>query len=217
MQRLYILGGSGIGMIAASIVDGMADVAVEGFVNDVVPVGTEIGKFRAFPVIATTDELPNLLSGPDAVVFNGFVGMTKQEEAYRRFKSLDVAEDKFINVLAPSTILPQGYCSIGRGILCAPYAQLSPDTEIGNHCRILGNAFVGHDTVLDECVSLATNSVVGANVHVERGVHVGSNATIREKVTLGEFSLVGMGAVVVRDVPPRSIVVGNPAKVLRSA
>jgi acetyltransferase EpsM len=68
---------------------------------------------------------------------------------------------------------------------------------------------------MDEYSSIATNSVVGAHVHIGKGVHIGSNATIREKIRIGDYSFVGMGSVVIEDVPDYAVVVGNPAKVLR--
>lgn len=216
MKRVYIMGGSGIGMIAASIVDDLDGYAVAGFINDVVPAGTDIGRFRRFPVVGTTNALKTILRNKDAFVVNAFVGMQKQSQAYDAFKSLQLPLEKFVSLIAPRAAFSPEYVRLGHGVLLAPCAQVSPDAVIGNHCRLLGGSFVGHDSTLDECVSVATNAVVGANVHVERGVHIGSNATIREKLVIGEFSLVGMGAVVVKDVPPRSVVVGNPAKVLKT-
>lgn len=216
MKRVYIMGGSGIGMIAATLIDQLPGMTVAGFINDFVPVNSLIGEYKHIPVVSTTDKLGELLAKEDAFVFNAFVGMKKQEDTYHAFKSLNLPMDKFVNIISPTAIAPEDYCKLGKGCLMAPYSQLSPDTKIGDHCRLLGNCFVGHNTTLNECVSLATNSVLGANVKVGKGVHVGSNATIREKLTIGDFSLVGMGAVVVKDVPPGAIVVGNPAKVLKT-
>lgn len=51
---------------------------------------------------------------------------------------------------------------------------------------------------------------------VKRGASIGANATILPGVTLGEGCLVGAGAVVTEDVPPHTLVVGNPARVVRS-
>jgi len=51
---------------------------------------------------------------------------------------------------------------------------------------------------------------------IKKGASIGSGATILSNVTVGERAIVGAGAVVTRDVPPDTIVVGNPAKVLRS-
>ena len=50
---------------------------------------------------------------------------------------------------------------------------------------------------------------------VKKGASIGSNSTILSKVTIGENSIVGAGSVVTRDVPPNTIVAGNPARVLR--
>jgi len=49
---------------------------------------------------------------------------------------------------------------------------------------------------------------------VRQGTTIGASATIGPGVTLGEFSMIGMGAVVTRDVPPQGLVVGNPAKLV---
>ncbi len=49
---------------------------------------------------------------------------------------------------------------------------------------------------------------------VKRGCTIGAHATIGPGITLGEFSMIGMGAVVTRDVPAQALVVGNPARVV---
>lgn len=49
---------------------------------------------------------------------------------------------------------------------------------------------------------------------VEKGTTIGANATIGPGVTLGRFSMIGMGAVVTRDVPAQALAVGNPAEVV---
>jgi acetyltransferase-like isoleucine patch superfamily enzyme len=51
---------------------------------------------------------------------------------------------------------------------------------------------------------------------VKRGASIGSNATILCGVTIGEGAMIGAGAVVTHDVPPRAIVAGNPARIIRS-
>ena len=50
---------------------------------------------------------------------------------------------------------------------------------------------------------------------IKKGASIGSNATILCGVTVGEGAIVGAGSVVTKDVPPRTIVAGNPAKVIR--
>ena len=50
---------------------------------------------------------------------------------------------------------------------------------------------------------------------VKKGASIGAGAVILPGITIGEYALVGAGAVVTRDVPPRAVVVGNPARVIR--
>lgn len=216
MKKVVILGGSGIGMIAASIIDKMENTKVIGFLNDYIDIGIKIGKFKKIEVIGKTKDLGNFLKDPNTYVFIGYVGLKNEKKTYFEVDSLNIPEGKFITLVDNNSIIPHDYCKIGKGVLIAPLAQLSPDVEISNNCIILANAFVGHDSFLDHFAHIATNAVIGANVHVGKGVHIGSNATIREKVKIGDFSLIGAGAVVLNDVPPNSVVVGNPARIIES-
>ena len=216
MKDLIILGGSGIGMIAASIANDLGYFKVKGFLNDVVPVGSQIGKYNKIPVIGTTNNIHEYLKDDNTLFFIAYVGLQNEKEVYEKVASLEIPKSRFATLIHPTAIIPKGFCSIGTGVLMSPLSQLSPDTTIEDNCILLPNSFVGHDSVLRKFAHIATNSVVGANVEVGRAVHIGSNATIREKIKIGDYSLVGAGAVVLKDVPENSIVVGNPATLLRN-
>jgi acetyltransferase EpsM len=214
MNKVVILGGSGIGMIAASIIDRTGSAQVVGFLNDVLPLGSEIGKYKKIRVIGRTPDVYSYLE-EGCFVFIAYVGLTHERAAYEKIVSLEIPPERFISIIDSTAIIPQGYCQVGEGVLCAPLSQLSPDTTLSDNCILLANSFVGHDSFLDRFAHLATNAVVGANVHVGKAAHIGSNATIREKVRIGDYSLVGAGSVVLEDVPEGAVVVGNPARILR--
>jgi acetyltransferase EpsM len=215
MRKLIIFGGSGIGMIAASVAEDNKSHVIEGFLNDVIPVGELIGKYRQFPVIGNSADYQKYLDDPMIDFFIGYVGMKNEKDVFDKIKKINIPSDRWATLIHSSAIIPQGYCKIGKGVLIAPLCQLSADTTVSDNCILLPNSFLGHDSFMDEFSHIATNAVVGANVHVGKACHVGSNATIREKVVVGDFSLIGAGAVVLRDVEESSIVAGNPAKKLR--
>ena len=215
MKKVIILGGSGIGMIASSIIDRVGEARVIGFLNDSIDIGTKIGKYKQIEVVGKTENLSKYLKDDDTYVFIAYVGYKNEKVMYEKIRSLNIPKEKFYSIIDPNSIIPHGYCKIAKGVLIAPLAQLSPDTTISDNCMLLANSFVGHDTFLDHFAHLATNAVVGAHVHVGKAVHIGSNATIRESVKIGDYSLIGAGAVVVSDVLENSIVVGNPARVLK--
>lgn len=215
MKKLVILGGSGIGMIAASIANDLGFYKVIGFLNDVLEPGSTVGKFTKYKVLGTTNDIHKYISDPDNYFFIAYVGMKNEEEVYKKITQLEIPRERFATLIHPTAIIPKGFCSIGYGVLMAPLSQLSPDTTLADNCILLPNSFLGHDSTMDRFAHIATNGVVGANVHIGKAVHIGSNATLREKITIGDFSLVGAGSVVLKDVPANSIVVGNPSKLLK--
>lgn len=216
MRKLLIFGGSGIGMIAASIAHDLGYYDTIGFLNDMVPVGSRIGRFANFPVLGKTEHYIKYLADNEVDFFVSYIDMQYEKRVYDKITSFEIPIERYATLIHPTAILPRGFCEIGFGVLMAPLSQLSPDTKIGDNCMLLANCMVGHNSTLDRFAHVATNGVVGANVHLGKAVHVGSNATIREKIKIGDFVLIGSGSVVLSDVPDNTIVVGNPARVLRT-
>jgi acetyltransferase EpsM len=215
MKKLVILGGSGIGRIAASIASLTGVYMPLGFLNDSLAKGELVGKYKPLPVIGKTEDLPKLLKMKDVSVFIAYVGLGNEKDTFEKILNLDIPPERMANLIHPLAYIPKGVCKIGKGVLFGPYSQISPDVTIGDNCILLSNSFVGHDSVLARFAHLAAGAVVGANVYVGKAVHVGTNSVIREKTHIGDYSLIGCGATVVKNVDENSVVAGNPAKVLR--
>ena len=215
MKKIIVLGGSGIGMSVASIVEQDNNARMLGFLNDVEPVGSCIGRYTQIPVIGRTEDITKYLEDKDIYFFIAYVGMLHEREVYEKIMSLPIPLSRYYSAIHSTAVYPSGFCKIGKGVLLTAFSQVGVDTEISDNCMLLANSYVGHDSFLDRFAHIATNAVVGANVHVGKAVHIGSNATVKEKVYIGDFSLIGAGAVVLKDVPAGSVVVGHPARVLR--
>lgn len=214
-EKVIILGGGGIASIAAWIMDRRGDAECIGLINDNYPVGSMVGKKKKFEVIGNSDKFSTILNDSDYKFFVAFHGMQREKEVYQKICKFNIPCDRLYSPIDPSSVVAYDYSIIGKGVLIAPYAQVGPEVTIGNNTVILGNAFVGHDTQIGEFCHIASNAVVGSLIEIGNACHIGMNATIREKTKLGNYCLVGMGAVVLNDVEDNTIVVGNPAKVLR--
>jgi acetyltransferase-like isoleucine patch superfamily enzyme len=83
---------------------------------------------------------------------------------------------------------------------------------IAGHCQVHYNATIGHDTVVDEYVTVLPGANVAGNVRLGAGALIGSGAVVLPGLTIGSAAVVGAGAVVTRDVPSGATVVGSPAR-----
>jgi acetyltransferase-like isoleucine patch superfamily enzyme len=113
---------------------------------------------------------------------------------------------------------------VGRGSL------IENDTTVGALTKIQANAYITAYSTLEEnvfvapCVVTTNDDFMGrtdrrheliAGPTIRRGARVGGGAVLCPGVEIGEEAFVGAGAVVTKDVPPRTVVVGNPARALR--
>ena len=215
MKKVIILGGSGAGMIAASVAERLPDVELIGFLNDNIGEGGSVGDYKKLPVIGKTSDVDKFLKQDDVYFFCAYEGIRDPYKSYEAWKNLNIPRERYINLLDTNSVVPLDYLEFGKGILAAPFVQISPDAIISDNVMLLGNAFVGHNSFIGEFSHITTNSVVGAFAHIGKGVTIGMNSTIMGRVHIGDFSLIGAGSVVTKDVPPNTIVAGNPARVLR--
>jgi UDP-3-O-[3-hydroxymyristoyl] glucosamine N-acyltransferase LpxD len=96
---------------------------------------------------------------------------------------------------------------IARGTISA--------TRIGKFCRIDDNVFIAHNVEIEENTVIIANSEISGSVKIGRNAWIAPGVTIIEGVSVGENTLVGIGSVVIRDIMPNVVAVGNPARVLR--
>jgi dTDP-4-amino-4,6-dideoxygalactose transaminase/acetyltransferase-like isoleucine patch superfamily enzyme len=141
----------------------------------------------------------------------------------------DVRLSQFINLYG---------CEIGDQTKIGAFVEIQKNARVGKSCKISShtfvcegvtiedNVFIGHGVMfINDSYPRATTLQGGLQTEadwkvertlIKKGASIGSGATILANITIGEDAIVGAGSVVTKDVPPNSIVAGNPAKVLRT-
>jgi acetyltransferase-like isoleucine patch superfamily enzyme len=100
--------------------------------------------------------------------------------------------------------------SVGTGV------TIDNDCQIGNDVRFRGHDLIGEYHHQCPPPPLSQGQTVHERPHPQAGAKIGANSTLLPDITIGEMALVGAGSVVASDVPPRAVVVGNPAKVVKT-
>jgi acetyltransferase-like isoleucine patch superfamily enzyme len=140
----------------------------------------------------------------------------------------NVKFSKFINVYG---------CEIGDETKIGAFVEIQKNAKIGQRCKISSHTFICEGVTIEDHVFIGHNVAFINDTYprattptgdvqtekdwkvettlVKRGASIGSGVTILANVVIGEGALVGAGSVVTKDVPPFSVVVGNPAKIVK--
>ncbi len=162
--------------------------------------------------------------------------MSQQEQGMDTYLSIapsvklgrDVKLSKFINLYG---------CEIGDETKVGAFVEIQKNATVGKRCKISSHTFICEGVTIEDNVfighgvmfindSYPRATAAGGSLQTEadwkvektvikKGASIGSGATILANRCVGENAIVGAGAVVTKDVPPNTIVAGNPAKVLR--
>ncbi|MGM0581195.1 MAG: acetyltransferase [Bacteroidota bacterium] len=107
------------------------------------------------------------------------------------------------------------HVQIGDGTVVMAGTVINADTKIGEHAIINTSASVDHDCKISDFAHIAPNASLCGGVEIGEGTLIGAGATVIPLVKIGKWCTIGAGAVVVEDVPDHSLVVGNPAKIIK--
>lgn len=129
-------------------------------------------------------------------------------------------------------------CEIGDDVKIGAFVEIQKNAKIGNRCKISGHTFICEGVTLEEEVFIGHHVVFTNDRYpratnengdlqseadwkcvptlVRRRASIGSGAVLLCGIVIGENATIGAGSVVTKDVPPNTIVAGNPARIVKS-
>jgi sugar O-acyltransferase (sialic acid O-acetyltransferase NeuD family) len=210
IRELLLVGAGGLAREAAEAVRAANGVQptwdLLGFLDDdPAKHGTLIGGLPVIGPVEAVAEHPNakvlLCPGrPDNYITRRLVA-----------ERLGLDDERYATVVHPTATVGTT-CVLGTGSVLLAHVDLTADVVVGRHVVVMPQVVLTHDVRVADFVTMASGVRLGGRCRVHQGAYLGSSACLREGITVGEWAMIGMGAVVTRDVPPARMWFGVPAR-----
>ena len=168
-------------------------------------------KFYSYPIFGGMDKVKEL-SEQGAY----FCNLITRDSVTRHETTMALVKHgaKLANLIHPSIDLDM--VKIGLGNYFQEYVDLQAEVTIGDNTSIHIGSFIGHETTIGNSVFLAHGCNISGEVIVQDGAYLGTGVTVLPRLTVGKWSVIGAGSVIIEDVPPYSVVVGNPGRIIKN-
>lgn len=208
MKDLVIIGTGGVGRETALMVEDINEETNEwnllGFIDDNKELmGKEINGYK---VLGDRSYLNNYEKEIYVViaVANNYV----KEGLVNYLNNKNI---KYATLIHPSVKLNRTI-TVGEGCIIYPNVIMTVNIKIGNHVIISPKSGIGHDSIIEDYVTILWNVNVSGAEKIRQGATLGSGCTIIQGLEIGRNSFIGAGAVVIRDIEESKIAVGVPTK-----
>ena len=209
LKPLVIVGAGGLGRevawLAADINRQKPEWDFIGFVDD----GVQGNTVEGYQVLGSVKHLFEM--SPDIWVV---VAIADSKTRMKLIQQIQDQGKKLATLVHPSVSMSD-YVKIGAGSIICSGAIITTNVNLGISNIINPGCFIGHDTKLQDFVSLMPASNLAGEVRVGEGCYFGLNSCVINRTSIGEWSVIGAGATVVNDIPAYSLAVGVPARVVK--
>jgi sugar O-acyltransferase (sialic acid O-acetyltransferase NeuD family) len=213
MKDIIILGTGGNAIDIAEAVEANrrngANYRILGFLDDNPSQwGTKVANWPVLGALASARQYPT------AEFVNGIGSPTNFWKKPSILARTGLAPEKYTNVIHPTAWVSPS-ARLGRGVALLAHVSICAQAEIGDHVIVLPNSVISHDDVIGNYTCITSGVCISGSVKIGCCCYVGTNSAIRGYTQIGERVLIGMGSVVLSDVPDNQIIVGSPARFLR--
>lgn len=209
-KQIVIIGAAGNALQMADSISRNRENRLLGFLDDNPEKQTQ--GYHGLPVLGGLSYWRNL--SPEYLFLSSLYGPRKTLNFFKLIKSLGIPESRWATLIDPYAIVSET-AELGYGTYIGPHTTVHQMVRLGNHCALFGNVYISHHSHLADYVVCANSVCILGAVSVGEASFIGAGATIRDYTRIGAHAIVGMGSVVLKDVPDGEIVLGNPARPLR--
>ena len=207
-SSILLIGSGGHAKVVMDTLLAESRFRIVGIVDDFLVKGTEVLGLTVLGCIADIPQL-DIQAGVIAVGDNW-----ARKTIYEKIINLR-PDFAFPSVIHPNAYLGRGV-SVEAGAVVLAGSVTNTEAVIGRCSIVNTKASVDHDCRLAEFSSVGPGAVLAGAVVLGTCSAVGLGACVRERTTIGDYSIVGMGSAVVADVASNVVVLGVPARVIRS-
>lgn len=204
---LVIVGAGGFGRevldLVLDIEEATPTYELLGFLDDGEGAAEQLSSL-GFPLLGPTSALATI----DAQYVVGIASVN----ARRRIAALARDAGRSGAILRHPQATVSRHAHLGEGAIIAAGARLATNVRLGVHVHVNMNTTIGHDSVLEDHVTVFGGVTVGGGCRIMEAATVGSGSVIVPRVRIGRGALIGAGAIVTRDVEDGVVVVGTSAR-----
>jgi sugar O-acyltransferase (sialic acid O-acetyltransferase NeuD family) len=209
LKNLIIIGARGYGReifhLATHCSENNIDWRIKGFLDDKLDA---LDKYKGYPPILGPVET-YLIKSDD--VFVCALGDISFKHYYVNLIKEQGGE--FASLIHPASLVYPN-TKYGEGLILCPFVAISCDVIIGDFVTIQSYSDLGHDVQIGDYCHINAYSFLGGYVKVGNFTTIHTGAKIIPRLKIGVHSIIGAGSVVIKDVPSKCTVFGNPAKVI---
>lgn len=209
---MLIIGAKGFAKEVLEILHQRNELEQLSFYDDV---NSDIPKklFIKFPVLKNIDDAARYFKTVDNRFTIGIGNPVLRKQLYEKFIAIGGV---LTSTISPKATIGSFDIEIGCGSNILSGAIFSNSTKMGKGCIVYYNSIITHDCEIGDFVEISPNVILLGNCEIGSYTQIGANATILPKTTIGSNVIVGAGAVVTKNVPDNCLIMGIPARVIKT-
>lgn len=201
MRRLFIVGCSGHGKVAADIAVKMCKYDEVCFLDD----HPKNDSCMGFPVVGNSDFVD--ISNSDEI-FVAIGNATIREEMLKKYKDMGMT---IATLIHPNAVIGMNV-KIGVGTIIMAGAVINPATELGEGVIVNTGATIDHDNLINDYVHISVGAHLAGTVVVGKKTWIGAGAIVSNNLSIHRECMIGAGATVIKDIRKEGTYVGVPAR-----